>query len=45
MIIYFNDTNNITKRYNLNFDFFLMTTAIFIIEKIVLGYNWDNEKK
>jgi len=34
MIIYLNDTNNITKKYNLVF--FLMTpTTIFIKEKVV----------
>jgi len=33
MIIYFNDINNITNKYNL---FFLMTqTTIFNIEKVV----------
>jgi len=33
MIIYFNETNNITKKYN---QFFLMTpTTIFIVEKVV----------
>ena len=33
MIIYFNDINNITKKYNI---IFLMTpTTIFIIEKVI----------
>jgi len=34
MIIYLNDTNNITKKYNLNSYFFLIIpTTLFIIEK------------
>jgi len=37
MIIYFNETNNITKIYNRNSFYFLMTqTTIFIIEKVVV---------
>ena len=44
MIIYFNDINTITNKYNLN-SFFIMTPrTIFIIEKVVKGYNWNNEK-
>ena len=35
MIIYFNDINNITKKYNINFFFLMTPTTIFIIEKIV----------
>jgi len=44
MNIYFNDTNNITKKYNLNSYFFMTPTTIFIIEKVVYEYNCDNEK-
>jgi len=44
MIIYFNDINNITKKYNLN-SFFLKTpTTTNIIEKVVRVHNLDNEK-
>jgi len=36
MIIYFNEINNVTKKYNLNSFFFLMSpTTIFIIEKLL----------
>jgi len=35
--------NNITKKYNIN-SYFLTPTTIFVIEKVVYGYNWDNAK-